>query len=237
LLLVQGYAQEIICPPAPGITATTTYPPQWHLVWSPANSETIACNREAVIGVYGKCPPYSWSVSGTGFSLRDTLTAEPGNVLISGQTCCGAAVVSVTDGCGNTTEGAVRGAAGTWVYKGRGCKLGSSKKPVAQSVTTYTRSDGRYKQVQQICRPSTYGLGRCAGNVYSCDCHCATGECDPPACVTPNRRCGCDPIYGCEPCLAPDSVPCKLKNPTAHWYGCGCNCNVKLEWYEWQCQP
>jgi hypothetical protein len=154
LLLGRVYGQEGLCPPAPTLTATTNYPQNWHLTWLSSNPESIGCNSQATVTVYGKCPPYSWSVAGTGFSLQATVTEAPENVLISAQSCCGSAIVTVTDGCGNITEGSVRGATGIWVYKGQGCQLASSQKPVTQSSTTYTRIDGRYKQVQQICRPS-----------------------------------------------------------------------------------
>ena len=59
-----------------------------------SNPQTIGRNSEVTVGVFGGYPPFTWTVSGNGFSLADEETSERNNVLISSSTACGAASIN-----------------------------------------------------------------------------------------------------------------------------------------------
>ena len=88
------------------------------------SSQTIgrdsAIQAETGCGIWG-CPPYTWSVAGTGFSIsgsnktnndleKVTITAD--------STACGPGSITVTDSCGAKNTCVVRCTAGAWKYKG-----------------------------------------------------------------------------------------------------------------------
>lgn len=89
------------------------------IAWDSVNSpETIA--RSTAVTVYitdslGTGGPYTWAVSGTGFTLDDATTAGLTNTLNADGSACGSAVITVT-GCDVTEAiGYVRCTAGsTW---------------------------------------------------------------------------------------------------------------------------
>lgn len=60
---------------------------------------------------------YSWSVSGTGFTLDSAITTGLNNVLNADGTACGSAEITVTGCDGTTTVGYVRCTTGQWVRK------------------------------------------------------------------------------------------------------------------------
>lgn len=64
------------------------------------------------------CPPFTWTVSGTGFSLSKATTDSDMeiNVLSADGTACGSATITVTDACGRTAIGYVRCTTGEWCY-------------------------------------------------------------------------------------------------------------------------
>ena len=79
-----------------------------------STAETIA--RSSNIGIYltGGCPPYRWTVSGTGFTIS-AKTTEPRNFLYADATACGMANVEVSDYCGGSLSIPIRCDEGEWV--------------------------------------------------------------------------------------------------------------------------
>jgi len=96
-----------------------TVPPEWRAIkWAPNNPEVINRNETLAVNVINGTYPYSWSVSGNGFSLDPDQTQAKGlsNKLTAGDTACGAATINVIDSAGSSTNGYVRCTAGSWVY-------------------------------------------------------------------------------------------------------------------------
>jgi hypothetical protein len=90
-------------------------PPEIVISWDDVNSaETVA--REGNAGVYVKdgLGPYTWSVAGTGFTMQHVTTDTVSNNVVADDTACGPATITVTDFCGDSTEGIVRCTTGTW---------------------------------------------------------------------------------------------------------------------------
>lgn len=104
-------------------------PPEIVISWDDVNSaETIV--REGNAGVYVKdgLGPYTWSVAGTGFSMLHNETTTLYNTLQADATACGPATITVTDFCGDSTEGIVRCTEGQWTFSYR-CAACSSSTP------------------------------------------------------------------------------------------------------------
>ncbi|MBW2005045.1 MAG: RHS domain-containing protein [Deltaproteobacteria bacterium] len=104
------------------------YPPDWfpEFQYNPNNPEDIDRNSTVEISVIGGTPPYTWSVSGKGFSLAETETQGLSNTLYADDTACRAATITVIDDCGQTATGYVRCTTGQWVLKGHYCGLSGS---------------------------------------------------------------------------------------------------------------
>lgn len=88
------------------------------MAWdSDASAETVAQNNSCAVAItdsLGIGGPYSWSVSGTGFSLSSAQTTGLSNTLNAGGSACGAATITVT-GCGGAVvTGYVRCTTGHW---------------------------------------------------------------------------------------------------------------------------
>jgi len=66
------------------------------------------------------CPPYSWSVSGTGFELdKETTNSDyETNTLSALSSACGSATIEVTDECGEKVNSYVRCTVGNWDWVG-----------------------------------------------------------------------------------------------------------------------
>ena len=84
--------------------------------WDPQNPDEMDQNSDIEIGVIGGIPPYSWSVSGSGFSLSQSQTVSVSNTLNADSTACGAATITVTDALGDVVTGYVRCTIGQWVF-------------------------------------------------------------------------------------------------------------------------
>ena len=89
-------------------------PPEWRAIkWASNNPKVINRNETRAVGVINGTYPYSWSVSGTGFSVN-TDAEGLSNTLSADATACGAATIKVVDNDGSSTDGYVRCTAGTW---------------------------------------------------------------------------------------------------------------------------
>jgi len=102
--------------------------PEWHgRLEIHSEMETIARNEGidlwSVVEGGNPCPPFTWTVSGTGFyfgSISGPTTATTQEEfeileLWADSTACGSAWITVTDACGQRAEGSVRSTAGKWV--------------------------------------------------------------------------------------------------------------------------
>lgn len=105
-----------------GLGGTITIPkeytplpePQLQFKYNPSNPDEIDRNSSISLNVIGGCSPYIWSVSGTGFTLKETGETGPNNKLYADGTACGPAEISVNDCDGNPVDGVVRCTAGYW---------------------------------------------------------------------------------------------------------------------------
>jgi hypothetical protein len=79
------------------------------------SAETIARNGSAAIVVIGNNGPYTWSVSGTGFTLEtEGQPTGQTNTLHADGTACGSATITVTGCSGPPVTGYVRCTTGVW---------------------------------------------------------------------------------------------------------------------------
>jgi hypothetical protein len=83
--------------------------------FDPNNPASIAINSSVTISVTGGTPPFSWSVTGSGFSFSTSQTDEPSNLLSATNTACGAAAFIVADSLGNKITGAITCNSGKWL--------------------------------------------------------------------------------------------------------------------------
>ena len=92
----------------------------WPLEWDPNNPQEMNSGSLVDVDVIGRCAPFSWSVSGVGFSLAESQTQGEFNTLIADETACGAAEIVVIDSCENEVAGYVRSTSGQWVLISEG---------------------------------------------------------------------------------------------------------------------
>ena len=196
-----------------------------YFLWWEILPITIDPDSQELVAVSGRLPPFSWSVSGTGFSLNPSDGAT--NTLFADPDACGTAEITVTDSGGNSIVGEVRCSNGVWGDQIDGCIL-PGEGGGSWTVTGY-QIKGKYKQTQHRANLSGayYHWGECPLEV--CDDQCAT-------------RPECDPDYGCDPCLAlyGGAPPCSNAG-YAVVYKCPphcrawCVCNTALYYQEWTC--
>lgn len=108
-----------VCPISsiPGQVADSLF-----IKWAPENSEVINRNQALELIISGKCPNYTWTVSGYGFwldaghTIKELETAEDTVTLYADGSSCGSAIIEVTDTCNKTLEGQIRASIGEWKY-------------------------------------------------------------------------------------------------------------------------
>jgi len=212
-LLVSGLAYAGDCagkgsgigtPTIPGnANDDNMHPP---LQYDPANPQTIDRNNTIAISVIGGAPPYSWSVSGTGFDLEEYQTTELSNILFADDTACGSADITITDASGNTAKGSVRCTAGKWVKQDitgmteeEACPIPgpATEEPGGPLDAGRTRIEGKYKVSAAIL---AYGYCDEWGHPER-DCRCEVRGCGS-SCNTYNGTWGrCNTVMGCSKCL------------------------------------
>jgi len=93
-LFLSGVAAEKECWDSlgggPTFTGNHTYTPEWRpaFQYDPNNPDEIDRNSSVEISVIGGTSPYTWSVSGTGFSIPSS-TTDRTNTLSADDTACG----------------------------------------------------------------------------------------------------------------------------------------------------
>jgi hypothetical protein len=215
------------CPTIPGEVG------DYFLIWKilPA---TLNENSSESVAVEGKLPPFSWSVSGTGFRLADSEGSV--NELLADDGACGAAEITVTDNEGNTITGYVRCSNGSWGNRTEGCifsggavrvSLNSERFILRDKDKVIQKESGKYRQTQKYWGPTSLQWGQCPQE--GCDDFCTTSE-------------NCHPEYGCEPCLISEqSLPCYnsgyLSSSCPPYCRRWCYCTTEYFYEEWICNP
>ena len=216
-------AQNDSCDTPPcTITGNAQYKTNWNFYWLPSNPQTIGRNSVVTVGVFGGYPPFTWTVSGNGFSLADDETSERNNVLISSSTACGSASITVTDANGYTTTGSLRCSAGKWSSLKPGCVFGGVDEYVYEGGAEFLHNGplwifiaGKYKQWQTIGMTEP---GDCGQTCDRCPEHCALKESESI-------------LYQCSPCLDNTSiVPCRISQILGK-----CCTIFKVDYNEWVC--
>lgn len=188
--------------------------------YSSGNPATIGQSTEAAITVDDGCGPFSWSVSGTGFSFAQPNTTSRSNTLITDGSACGTATITVTDECGDTATGYVRNTTGVWVEKSTStCELSGVGTEVDTGGTWYDYEYivGNKRQLQRTVHVQTNNL----------EGPCSTGYCDD--------LCG-DP-WECTDCIGDGEhpVPCEENASEATPLSIICWKVGSLNYYEWEC--
>ena len=93
------------------------------MAWDSAGSaSTIAREASATVAITDSTEmggPYTWSVSGTGFTLDNATTVGLTNTLNADATACGSAEITVTGCDGTVVTGYVRCTTGAWIETNR----------------------------------------------------------------------------------------------------------------------
>ena len=201
----------------PTFTGNHNYPSSWfpEFQYDPNNPDEIYRNSSVGISVIGGFPPYTWEVSGTGFSIPIS-TTDRTNTLSADNTACGTGTITVTDNHGVPVTGYVRNTTGVWVLKASGtCEMSGTGTEIysGPSYWDYALVQGNKKQYQRTGRSSIYNYaGPCPAN------ECLTNG-GPYECVGN----GDHPI----PC---EDAPTDTLPNRVH-----CNYPQILWYYEWEC--
>lgn len=94
------FAEEYVCDP---------------FTWPASNPKEINPGETKEVFVEGGVPPFTWSISGVGFSLADSVTQVRINSVHNSSGGCGTARIEVIDACGNRCFGFVLSTVGAWV--------------------------------------------------------------------------------------------------------------------------
>lgn len=115
-----------------------------------STDDTIDPGGTISIYIVEGCPPYSWSVSGTGYSLGSAQTTTNENTLTSANGACGVAYalqakVTVTDNCGEEVEFTIRNTGGSqWVRVGAFCNNSGCAQGTTEHTFDYVESGCRW---------------------------------------------------------------------------------------------
>lgn len=226
-LILSGVAAEKECWDSlgggPTFTGNHNYPSGWfpEFQYDPNNPDEIDRNSSVEIKVIGGTPPYTWEVSGTGFSIPSSTTGRT-NTLSADDTACGTATITVTDNYGVPVTGYVRCTTGQWVFKQHGCIMPGAGTEVDSGSgppwVTYEYIDGYRRQIQ-----TSYWMG--VGNYLNCSMRDCCSSCDSGDCSE----------VSCQECVGDGRIPC-LNEPTeALPDRSSCWKNLNPDYYEWEC--
>ena len=203
--------------------------------WDDPNSDdTIARSGSATVTIIGTATPFTWSVSGTGFTLAYSTTVGLSNILYADAAACGSATITVTGCDGVSVIGYVRCTTGGWVYKSATCGLSGT--PAESIVCPSGNLDlskilGNKKQLQTVNCFSSLTSGCVEDPVtYPCPAAGVAEWCATTRCNTWGYQSqgACLMIGGNPPwCVVYCGDPA----------GCGryCWATVSLDYYEWEC--
>lgn len=176
------------------------------------SGETVAPGGSVVVAITGLNAPFSWSVSGTGFSLEHSTTEGVSNTLHADEATCGAAIITVT-GCDNRiVVGSINCTIGQWIFHEdilvQACLWGNclNPPPSPPDCTAYCGSGTWTKRMWRV-------------NFNALSSTCTHG--DNPTTSYNGNTITLSALTGCSaPFL---SFPAKSEyNRTAHFYRWGC---------------
>lgn len=216
----------------PTFTGNHTYTPNWHpaFQYDPNNPDEIDRNNTVAISVIGGFSPYTWQVSGNGFSLSLNETEVPSNALYANDTACGSATITVTDNYGATVTGYVRCTEGQWIEKEMGmvCGLGDYCKTTSDAGCQGNKTIIQGNKNWFFNGSITYAVclypsgGECTADMIQWDTEVGHEE----------TNCG-TAMTNLPPCGSP--VECNEGTCT---YGPGIAClYARVVYYEWECAP
>ena len=144
-----------------------------------SREEMIGGNDSTVLYVEGSPGPYTWQVSGTGFTLEngvsEVVTNEPNVTLQTDASACGVATITIADGCGNIAVTKYIRGPGEWILIKAGvspsyCELGG---PYTYYIGgwDFERVSGYQKQVQK-----NRLIAGGPDSKYSCSFWCGTSN-------------------------------------------------------------
>lgn len=195
--------------------------------YSSGNPATIGQSTEATITVDDGCGPFSWSVSGTGYSFAQPKTASRSNTLIADGSACGTATITVTDDCADTATGYVRNTTGGWVQKSAICEM-SGVGTTGDGGSTWELITGNKKQTQSVVK-----VGTCNDACDQCGDLCGCSGC------CNDGGAGCSGL-ACESCIDYWSewggylVP-YIQYVAGEQTKCNYYYTSSLSYYEWEC--
>ena len=214
----------------PTFTGNHNYPSGWfpEFQYDPNNPDEIDRNNSVALKVIGGTQPYTWSVSGNGFSLPNSTTART-NTLSADDTACGTATITITDNCGDTCTGYVRGTTGQWVQKSADCPM----KGNIGTITGVNGLDTSFEYINGYQKQTHVNTWRGGSAHESC------AESELIDCLA---YCEDPPGLECEYCIDWDPVynvfrtPCR-DNPDPPSYPEAKTCYTNSQWkyYEWEC--
>lgn len=155
-----------------------------NLSYDDDNPETIARNDDVGITISDGIGPFTWSVSGTGFSFDDETTTAGSNTLRADNSACGVATITVTDACEDLVTGYVRCTTGSW------CTCCSA----ATGGTPNPCGDGTVEVILGIYRARVTCDTSRGGISITCNCLTNCGEGEDGHTITADEVCG---VSGC----------------------------------------
>lgn len=228
----------------PTFSGNFIVPQEWRAIkWAPNNKEAINRNESLPVSVVCGTPPYSWSVSGTGFSV-DTQKDGPSNILAADGTACGAAEITVLDSDGNpatSATGYVREMHYSgWVLQPELTNTCPEPGEATQVHNFFmaSRIVGKVKIEEKAVRGAgypwkerCYGVGYCDGFGSECNGVCTAANCSSR---------GCNECLTSEDFLGGDGYGCVVYPwQSSFWCGnnpcCFCVCNSYTKVFYWDC--
>uniref|UniRef100_A0A6M3KDX5 Uncharacterized protein n=2 Tax=viral metagenome TaxID=1070528 RepID=A0A6M3KDX5_9ZZZZ len=144
------------------------------IAWNDAGSDdTIARSGSAAVAITGSNTPFTWAVSGTGFTLDYATTTGLTNTLRADASACGAATVTVTGCDGSVATGYVRCTTGGWIEVDR-CEQNGG---YTSNLFTYYEPDNYTMYQDYAWCENGYGTStECCGWPHSPCAYCASLE-------------------------------------------------------------
>ena len=194
------------------------------IAWDdPTSADTVARNASCTVAItdsLGKGGPYSWNVSGTGFSLANPTTVGLTNTLSADATACGTATVTVTGCDGAVVTGYVRCTTGQWVLQPLTTAWPYGPSPVNTII-------GKYKLTGSI--QSCYSVGGSTYYTYAqCEASFNSYFNNGDACCSG----GSFPL-GCQEAIACATYP-NATYPSGAWNKYWNKCYVVSGGYAWR---
>ena len=202
------------------------------------SAQTVLKSSSATVYVIGGTPPYTWDISGVGFSLQHTETTGLSNTVITSAAACGSGVITVEDKCDFQVGGSIRCSnGGQWVQiehtdngdeacgimRGVGVDYHNTWSLICDAGGCYESWRGKY-HVYEIAETN---LNFWYGYPYTCaDCNCDYWV--PNGCVTCLQNTVLDCSYA-DPGTT-GTFPCCYSDPKYH-----CKAVYKRLLEEWKC--